>query len=82
MQTALGFGTLVVAIVGLGFVAGQLNAQRRAMRADFGNLYIQRYWKIDDALLIEEKGTEAHNRHRHRYVRLSRINSTSRPSGF
>lgn len=40
------------------------------MRADFGNVYIERYWQIDDDLLLEPKGTEAHQRHRHRYLRL------------
>lgn len=40
------------------------------MRADFGNLYIERYWNIDDALLIEPKDEELHRHHRHRYIRL------------
>jgi hypothetical protein len=31
----------------------QLHEQRRAVRAEFGNLYIQRYWDTDDALLLE-----------------------------
>lgn len=66
----LGVGTLTVAAVGLCFVVFQLSEQRRAMRAQFGNLYIERFWQIDDALLLETKGTELHRRHRHRYLRL------------
>jgi hypothetical protein len=66
----LGLGTLVTAVVGLSLVAWQLQQQRRTMRADFGNLYIQRYWQIDDALLLEAKGSEQHRQHRHRYLRL------------
>lgn len=66
----LGFGTLVTAIVGLGLVLFQLSDQRRAMRAQFGNMYIERYWQIDDSLLLETKDTDEHRRHRHRYLRL------------
>jgi hypothetical protein len=51
-------------------VGWQLREQRRAMRAEFGNLYIQRYWEIDDDLLLEAKGSDRHNQHRHRYLRL------------
>jgi len=40
------------------------------MRAEFGNLYIERYWQIDDDLLLEPKGSERHRQHRHRYLRL------------
>lgn len=68
--TWIGLGTLVTAIVGLSLVGWQLREQRRAMRAEFGNLYIQRYWEIDDALLLETKGSERHKQHRHRYLRL------------
>lgn len=66
----IGLGTLVTAVVGLSLVAWQLREQRRAMRAAFGNLYIQRYWEIDDDLLMEPKGSERHKQHRHRYLRL------------
>ncbi len=66
----IGLGTLLTAAVGLALVGWQLREQRRALRADFGNLYIQRYWEIDDALLLEPKDTERHRRHRHRYLRL------------
>lgn len=59
-----------MAIVGLGLVVWQLREQRRAMRAEFGNLYVQRYWEIDDDLLLEPKGTDKHRQHRHRYLRL------------
>jgi hypothetical protein len=68
--TWIGLGTLVTAIVGLSLVGWQLREQRRAMRAEFGNLYIQRYWDIDDALLLEAKGSDLHKQHRHRYLRL------------
>lgn len=68
--TWVGLGTLVTAIVGLTLVAWQLHEQRRTMRAEFGNLYIERYWQIDDALLMETKGSDTHNQHRHRYLRL------------
>lgn len=54
--TWIGLGTLLTAIVGLSLVGWQLHEQRRTMRAEFGNLYIQRYWDIDDALLLEAKG--------------------------
>ncbi|WP_193605246.1 hypothetical protein [Nocardioides dongkuii] len=68
--TAVGIGTLATAIAGLSLVGWQLHEQRRAMRAEFGNLYIGRYWQIDDALLFEAKGSARHNQHRHRYLRL------------
>lgn len=68
--TWIGLGTLVTAIVGLSLVGWQLGEQRRSMRAEFGNLYVQRYWEIDDDLLLENKGSDRHKQHRHRYVRL------------
>jgi hypothetical protein len=68
--TWIGLGTLVTAFVGLGLVAWQLSEQRRTMRAEFGNLYIERYWQIDDDLLLEPKGSDRHRQHRHRYLRL------------
>ncbi len=68
--TWIGLGTLVTAVVGLSLVAWQLREQRRGMRAEFGNLYIERYWQIDDHLLLEPKGSERHRQHRHRYLRL------------
>ena len=66
----IGLGTLLVAIVGLSLVVWQLREQRRGMRAEFGNLYVQRYWQIDDDLLLEPKGSDKHRQHRHRYLRL------------
>jgi len=68
--TWIGLGTLVAAVVGLSLVGWQLREQRIAMQAEFGNLYIQRYWNIDDDLLLTLKGSEEHRRHRHRYLRL------------
>jgi hypothetical protein len=44
-------------------VAWQLREQRRGMHAEFGNLYIVRYWQIDDDLLLEPKGSERHRQH-------------------
>jgi hypothetical protein len=67
--TWIGLGTLVAAVVGLTLVGRQLREQRRAMRAEFGNLYIQRYWDIDDDLLFEAKGSKRHEQHRRRYLR-------------
>lgn len=32
--------------------------------------YLQRFWTIDDDLLIAEKGSDEHRRHVHRYLRL------------
>lgn len=68
--TWIGLGTLVTAIVGLSLVAWQLREQRSAMRAEFGNMYIEHYWQIDDNLLFEPKGSDRHRQHRHRYLRL------------
>src|SRR4051794_35312043 len=68
--TWIGLGTLVTAVVGLSLVGWQLHEQRIAMQAEFGNLYIQRYWDIDDDLLLALKGSKEHKRHRHRYLRL------------
>ena len=34
------------------------------------SLYIQRFWAIDDDLLLAPKGTKMHDQHRHRYLRL------------
>jgi hypothetical protein len=69
-STWIALGTLVTAVAGLSLVGWQLHQQRVAMQAEFGNLYIQRYWDIDDDLLISTKGSEEHRRHRHRYLRL------------
>lgn len=66
----IGLGTLATAIVGLSFVGWQVREQRRMMRVELGNLYVQRYWEIDDDLLLERKGSSRHNQHRHRYMRL------------
>lgn len=68
--TLVGLGTLTTAVVGLGLVNLQLRAQRRATKAELGNLYVQRYWTIDDDLLLEPKESPKHKQHRHRYLRL------------
>jgi hypothetical protein len=70
LTAGLGFGTLVVAVVG---VVGGLLALRQGNRQqmlELGNLYIQRYWTIDDDLLRLRKGTPEHKQARHRYLRL------------
>ena len=69
-QVWLGIGTLSTATAGLMLVTWQLREQRRALRAEFGNLYIQRYWEIDDRLMFETKGSKEHRQNRHRYLRL------------
>jgi len=66
----IGLGTLLTAVLGVCFVGWQLGEQRRAMRAEFGNLYIQRYWSIDDDLMLADKNSPVHAQHRHRYLRL------------
>jgi hypothetical protein len=68
--TWIGLGTLVAAGVELSLVGWQLRQQGIEMQAEFGNLYIQRCWDIDDDLLLALKGSEEHRRHRHRYLRL------------
>jgi hypothetical protein len=68
--TWIGIATLTAAVVGLSLVYWQLREQRRALRVELGNMYVQRYWEIDDALLLEPKGTKLHTQHRHRYLRL------------
>lgn len=69
-SVGLEFGTLAVAVVG---VVGGLMALRqgnRQQRLELGNLYIQRYWAIDDDLLRLPKGSPEHKQARHRYLRL------------
>ncbi|MGJ6980685.1 hypothetical protein ACSDQ9_09185 [Aestuariimicrobium soli] len=62
--------TLMVAVVGVvGGLIG-LQAANRQRRLDLGNLYLQRYWEIDDDLLRLTKGSPEHNQARHRYLRL------------
>lgn len=69
-STWFGLGTLITAVVGLGLVTRQLSEQRRTMKAALGNLYIQRFWDISDAMLYEEKGTKRHTQSRRRYLQL------------
>jgi hypothetical protein len=66
----LALGTFIVAVVG---VVGGLMALRqgnRQQKLELGNLYIQRYWEIDDELLQLPKGSPEHRQSRHRYLRL------------
>lgn len=59
-----------VAAVGVVFTLRQVKHQTRQQKLELGNLYLTRYWQIDDNLLLSEKGTDDHARHRHRYLRL------------
>ena len=70
LSLGLELGTLVVAVIG---VVGGLMALRQGNRQqllELGNLYIQRYWAIDDDLLRLPKGSTEHKQARHRYLRL------------
>lgn len=67
---AVSAATLIVAIVGLAYAGRELKLQTRQEPLQLGNLYIERYWQIDDDLLITRKGTRKHRQHRHRYLRL------------
>lgn len=74
----MNWGTATVTAIAAVFIAGigiiltmlQLRRQTRQLKLELGNLYLMRYWQIDDDLLISIKGTEDHGRHRHRYLRL------------
>jgi hypothetical protein len=65
--TSLG---VLVALVGVPVLYVQMQLQLRQRKLELGNFYIQRYWEIDDAMLMEIKGTDNHRRQRHRYLRL------------
>jgi hypothetical protein len=62
--------TLTTAVVGVVWGLQQLHLANRHQRLELGNLYLQRYWSIDDELLVLEKGTHEHRHARHRYLRL------------
>ncbi|MBB1511235.1 hypothetical protein H5399_01235 [Tessaracoccus sp. MC1627] len=66
----LGLGTLVVAVVGVVWGLIELRQGNRQQQLELGNLYIQRYWSVDDDLLRLPKGTEEHRHARHRYLQL------------
>jgi hypothetical protein len=53
---AVSAATLIVAIVGLAYAGRELKLQTRQEPLQLGNLYIERYWQIDDDLLITRKG--------------------------
>ena len=65
--TALG---VLVAGVGVPALYVQMRLQLRQRKLELGNFYIQRFWEIDDAMLLEPKGSDSHRRQRHRYLRL------------
>lgn len=62
--------TALAATVGLFFAGWQLREQTRQKRLNLGQFYIERYWSIDDQLLLATKGASDHRQHRHRYLRL------------
>jgi hypothetical protein len=66
--TALG---VLIAAIGVPVLLVQMRVQLKQRKLELGNFYIQRYWEIDDAMLLETKGTDSHRRERHRYLRLS-----------
>lgn len=69
-EVTFGLGTLVTAVLGVILGLRQLKRSQRLERLELGNLYVQRYWEIDDAMLLTEKGSDEHRRHRRRYLRL------------
>lgn len=62
--------TLVVAVGGVTLAMRELRQGNRQQRLELGNLYIQRYWQIDDDMLRLPKGSQEHTHSRHRYLRL------------
>lgn len=66
----LSLGTLLALIIGLGLLAWQARGQKRALRAEYGNVYIQRYWQIEDDLLVTDEASPQHRIHLQRYLRL------------
>lgn len=62
--------TMLAAVIGVIWGGWQLQQLNRHQRLDLGNLYLQRYWVIDDDLLRLAKGTPEHRHARHRYLRL------------
>lgn len=62
--------TALATTVGLVFAGWQLREQTRQKRLNLGQFYIERYWAIDDKLLLATKGSPDHKQHRHRYLRL------------
>lgn len=62
--------TLLVAAIGVVLAMRELKQGNRQQLLELGNLYIQRYWQIDDDLLRLPKGSAEHTHARHRYLRL------------
>lgn len=48
-------GTLLVALVAVFLGFREFQRSNRHQRLEFGNLYIQRYWQIDDDMLRSPK---------------------------
>jgi hypothetical protein len=65
--TALG---VLIAAFGVPALFVQMRLQLRQRKLELGNFYIQRYWEIDDAMLIVSKGTDSHRHQRNRYLGL------------
>lgn len=70
LSTGIDMATLLVAVVGVVWGLVELTQSRRQQRLELGNLYIQRFWQIDDDLLRFSKGSADHRQARHRYLRL------------
>ncbi|KQP78861.1 hypothetical protein ASF37_10185 [Aeromicrobium sp. Leaf289] len=66
----LSLGTLVTLAIGLGVLAWHARGQRRMRRAEYGNVYIQRHWQIEDDVLVADEGSPQHQMHLQRYLRL------------
>jgi len=62
--------TLIAVLVALLAVGVEGVRVRRGQRHALAAQYIQRYWEIDDQLLLVDKGSDKHRHHRHRYLRL------------
>jgi hypothetical protein len=62
--------TACIALVGVIWGLIELTQARRQQRLELGNLYIQRYWSIDDDLLKAPKGSKEHQQAQHRYLRF------------
>ena len=67
---ATDLGTFLVAFFGVCLVVSQLRQQERAMKAEFGNLYVQRFWQIDDARILLKESDPIRLQHDRRYLRL------------
>lgn len=61
----------LAAVAGLVAIWLQLKTQNQQRQLELGNFYINRYWQLDDDMLLTDKREVDHRRHRHRYLRLT-----------